>query len=77
MNHKEKIKLAKKLNTFTDKDGKKHVRQSGLMIAQQGNGQVFYNRKWEKHREAVANRVEKRNARIQAGVQKKKEEQKK
>lgn len=64
MNHKEKVKLAKKLNTFVDKKGVPHTPQTNLMMN---------NRRWDKHREVVAQRVAKREERIKLGVQKKKE----
>jgi len=65
MSHKQKLKLAKKLNTWIDKKGIGHTPASGL----------FWTNAWYLHKMAVARRVEKRNARIHAAVIKKKEEQ--
>lgn len=73
--HKQKVALARKLNTLVDSKGKSHTLNHGLFIYQQDQGQVAYNPRWENHRNTVARAVAKREERIKLAIQKKREAQ--
>jgi len=73
--HKQKVAIAKKLNTLVDKKGKSHTLSHGLFIHQQSQGQVAYNPRWENHRDTVARAVAKKEAGIKLAIAKKKEAQ--